>query len=172
MSEAKHRRILKLPKWVMRVFFRNALGFCIPKKSAISITALCVLGEVATILLYLTSPNPAFSVFITIVIILVSALSIILISLAVFGVIVVRKDCFNCQFSFHILEHEKSHLKLNSLDEITVEEETLKQTYGKLIPLLLSKPKMCKGCYFTWRRMYSEATSKFIKENQQRENER
>ena len=150
----------------MRVFFRNALGFCIPKKSAISIGVLCILGETATILLFLSSPNPAFSIFITIMIAIVTALSVTLISLGVFGVIVIRKDCYNCQFAFHILAHENSHLTLNELNEFKVEEDALKKTYSKLVPLLLSNPKLCKGCYFKPRQIYSEATSNYINEKQ------
>jgi hypothetical protein len=57
---------------------------------------------------------------------------------------VIRSDCSGCQFSFHIIAHEQTHLRLNSLDEALVEEETLKQTKHKLIPLLLSNQKYAR----------------------------
>ena len=168
MVENEHNRVLKVPKWVMRVFFRNGLGFCIPKRSAVPIATLCIFGAVPFILLYLIFPNSGFSIFPVAGITVVGAT---LLSLAVFGVIVVRKDCYNCQFAFHILAHEKSHLSLNSIEEVTVEGNALDQTYNKLIPLLLSDPKMCNDCHFKWRRMYSEATSKYIEENNKRKAE-
>ena len=77
------------------------------------------------------------------------------------GIIIIRKECDECQFHFYIIAHEKNHLKLNSLDEEMVEKETLKQTGSKLFPIILSKPKLCKGCAF--RRMkYLEAATKYV----------
>ena len=145
----------------MRLHPKKPHAFCIPKKSVIPIVVLVILVEAAFILFYLKATKPIFLVFALIG----AIIGVTLLSISLFGVIVIRKDCFNCQFAFHILEHEKSHLRLNSLNELAVEQDALKQTYTKLIPLLLSNPKLCKECGFMWRRMYGEATLKFIKEN-------
>ncbi len=83
--------------------------------------------------LYGNFPNPVFAVF-TLVGLIVG---VTLILLSMLGAVFIRKDCYQCRFAFHILAHEQSHLSLNSLDEFAVEESTLKNTYGKLIPLLL-----------------------------------
>jgi len=92
---------------------------------------------------------------------------VILFSLAILSVlptILIRKDCFECQFGFHIIAHERNHLKLRKSEAI-VEEETLKQTGTRLIPILLSDPKICKRCVFLWRRMYCKATFNYLRES-------
>jgi C4-type Zn-finger protein len=77
------------------------------------------------------------------------------------GVIIIRKECDECQFRFYIIAHEKNHLKLNSLDEETVEKETLKQTGSRLFPIILSNPKLCKDCGFRGTK-YLEAATKYV----------
>jgi hypothetical protein len=79
-----------------------------------------------------------------------------------FRVILIRKECYECQLGFHIIEHEKTHLKLNSLDEKLVEIETLKQTASKLFPIILSKPKLCKRCAFRGKRYLVAATENIL----------
>jgi hypothetical protein len=106
-----------------------------------------------------------------------SLLLIMLASLAFFGSflviifvfpIFIRKDCFNCELGFHIIAHERTHLRLNSLDEEQVETETLKETRNRLIPLLLSNQRTCKGCRFRWYKMLSQSTSEYLKEKSAR----
>ena len=77
--------------------------------------------------------------------------------------IFIRKDCFECQFGFHIIAHERNHLILRTSEEIVVEEETLKQTGERLVRILLSNPKMCRGCIFLWRKMYCNAVFNYLK---------
>jgi len=81
--------------------------------------------------------------------------------------IFIRKGCSECQLGFHILAHERNHLLLNSSDEALVEEEALKQTGDKLIPILLSNPKLCKDCVFPLRKIYALATFKYLKEKKE-----
>jgi len=85
--------------------------------------------------------------------------------------IFIRKDCSECQLGFHIIAHERNHLLLNSLDEASVEEETLKQTRDQLIPILLSNPRLCRDCLFPLRKMYSQATFNYLKEKQKEKKE-
>ena len=75
------------------------------------------------------------------------------------GIIIIRKQCYGCQLGFHIIGHEKTHLKLNSLDEDLVDKETLKQTGSKLFPIILSKPKLCKRCAFGGKKYLVAATA-------------
>lgn len=81
-------------------------------------------------------------------------------------VIIIRKECYACQLGFHIIEHEKTHLKLNSLDDDLVDKETLKQTGSKLFPIILSKPTLCKDCGFT-RKKYLVAATAYAEEKKQ-----
>jgi len=132
MEEREHNRVLKVPKWLMQVLRHNAHAFCIPKKSGVMIAILIVFGEAILIWLYLNFFNNFFVVFALVGIFV----GITILYISAFGVIVVRKDCYNCQFAFHILAHEKSHLRLDSRDE-----------------------------------MYSQATSDYIQEKQERESD-
>jgi hypothetical protein len=90
-------------------------------------------------------------------------------ALASMPTIFIRKDCSNCQLSFHILAHERNHLSLNSRDEALVEEEALKETGNKLIPILLSNAKLCNDCVFPLRKIYAQATFNYLKEGASKE---
>jgi hypothetical protein len=75
--------------------------------------------------------------------------------------IAVRKDCFNCQFGFHVIAHEQTHLRLNCRDEDLVEMETWKETGKHLIQLLLSNPRTCKNCRFEYYKLVSNSTYEY-----------
>jgi hypothetical protein len=159
---SEHERISKVPKWLMGILFpgKRAQGFSFTKQSRIVIALVLVLAEVSEAALYTLSRS-------------LSLLIIMLGSLAFFGSLLViisvfpiciRKDCFDCTLGFHVVAHERTHLRLSSLDEEQVETETLKETRNRPMPLLLSNQRICKGCRFRWYRMFSEATSEYLKE--------
>src|SRR4030042_2616431 len=131
--------ILKIPKALM---IRNALAFCIPRRSLIAITVLFAVTEVAFYAFHYFLATPLFSMLIPTMLLGVPLVFVFVLNVS--SAIVIRKDCYECQLGFPIITHEQIHLKLNSLDECRVEEETLKRTGAKLIPILLSNPAMCK----------------------------
>jgi hypothetical protein len=106
--------------------------------------------------------KPLLFVIVTHATMLIAAFSFV--TLAALPSIFIRRDCSKCQLSFHIIAHERSHLLLNSRDEALVEEEALKETGNKLIPILLSNPKMCKHCVFPLRKIYAQATFNYLNE--------
>lgn len=160
-EKSKHERILKIPKWLMQVIRRGAHGYSYPKKSRIGIASVFVMVEVFEAVLYNVSQS-----FIVLLILFGSLVLFgsLLVIMFVFP-IVIRKDCANCKFGFHIIAHERAHLRLNSLDEDKVEAETLRETRNQLIPLLLSNQRACRGCRFKYYKMVSQSTSEYIKEN-------
>ena len=158
-ENSEHERILTIPRWVMQIIRHNAHGYSYNKQSRIVITLAFVMAEVSEAVLYILSQN-----FYLLSILLVSSVLFgsLLVIMFVFP-IVVRKDCSDCEFGFHIIAHERTHLRLNSLDEDKVETETLKETRNRLIPLLLSNQKACKGCRFKYYGMLSQSTSEYLK---------
>ena len=143
---------------------RNALAFCVPRKSFIRIIALLAMGELILYAFYHFLAVPIFNVLIAGILLGFPLLFIL--ALHISSTIVIRKDCYECLLGFHIIAHEQAHLRLNSLNEVFVEEETLKQTGNKLIPILLSNPTMCKRCFFKWRKIYCQATEDYLQKSQ------
>ena len=153
------RLILKIPR---RLWIRKTLAFtfCMAQgRAVLYFLALMVFGSFIVILAYF---GAAFAAIVSMAILWVALL--IGCFACAYGVIVIRKDCFECQFAFHVIAHERAHLLLRASDEIVVEEEALKKTEDRLIPILLSNPEMCRGCLFMWRKMYCQATSNYLKE--------
>jgi len=159
MSKKPEKLILKIPKrlWLLKY----GLAFCAPRNSVILLcVALTFFGCFLFILdFYVKVPLLVIAIHATT---LFAAFSFV--TLAALPSIFIRKDCSKCQLSFHIIAHERSHLLLNSRDEALVEEEALKETGNKLIPILLSNPKLCKDCVFPLRKIYAQATFNYLNE--------
>lgn len=164
---SRSERVIKVSKRLMQFLMpRKALAFCVPK---ISVLNMVVTVAAAILLLAMLLHFLAVPVFVMLVpSVMLGVPLIFMLSLYFSSAIIIRKDCYECQFGFHIIAHERNHLILNSRDEFLVEEETLKQTGGRLVSILLSNPKTCKDCFFAWRRMYSQATSDYLKQEEKK----
>ena len=133
--------------WTMRRL--EVQGICFPQKSVLIAGGLWLFFLVLVLLvLYAFDPSPFIAVPMLIWLTLFGSLLVLVSILHFLRIISIRKECYDCQLGFHIIEHEIAHLKLNSRNEELVEKETLKQTGNKLFPIILSKPKLCKGCAF------------------------
>lgn len=168
LKPRKPKRVIRVSKRLMGFLMpRRALAFCIPKTSAVGASAVAILATMLIVVLYhfLAFPNFVLLIFS----ILLGFPLAFMIALYFSSAVVIRKDCYGCILGFHIIAHERNHLALNSRDEVMVEEETLKQTQDRLIPILLSDPKICKDCFFAWRRMYCRATHDCLSEGQKEE---
>jgi hypothetical protein len=159
-------RILKMPTWIMRRM-RKAQAFCVPQKSILYVSLLFFVPEFTLRILYVFYPHPLLAISMFMGLILLGIPAFLMVIIAAFRIVVIRKQCNECQFRFHIIAHELTHLKLNSLNEKLVEEETLKHTGDRLFPILLSNPKLCKDCVFR-RKMYVDATTEYA-ESKERE---
>ena len=84
--------------------------------------------------------------------------------LTIFPTIFIRKDYFECQLGFYIIDHERNHLLLRESEKI-VEEETLRKNRDRIIPILLSNHKICKDCPFFIRKIFSQATFNYLNAN-------
>ena len=155
--------MLKVPK---RLWPWRALALCVPKRRGITVLLASAFIGISLVILHYYVVMPFFIMLLGVPI--VGALLFVF-ALSISSTILIRKDCYGCQFGFHIVTHERSHLSLNSLDEVLVEEKTVKQTGDRLIPILLSNPKICKDCFFRWRRMYCQATFDYLKRNEEKE---
>lgn len=162
----------KVSGWLLRILYpqAKALGASFPTERVLQWLALFV-GFLVFMFLSIMLSIPFLHL--PHVLILLSLLPIcsgcglVLASICHFlAVVFIRKECFSCPFGFHIIEHEETHLKLNSLDEQLVETETLKQTGRKLFPIILSKPKLCQGCAFR-QKEYFEAATAYVEEKKQ-----
>jgi len=162
LENAKPERlILKIPRWLWKLMQPRGVAFCITRTRAVSLI-FALIGVAFFTVMFACYAYVPFPVRVTTIV-----LWVILFSLAILSVlptIFIRKDCFECQFGFHIISHERNHLKLRKSEAI-VEEETLKQTGTRLIPILLSDLKICKRCVFLWRRMYCKTTFNYLKES-------
>jgi len=151
--------ILKIPKklWILK---SRGLAFCMPRRLAVVFFIVSII-----FIPFIILNHYYFQVSILQWVVDVTAWGIVvsLSTLLFLPTIFIRKDCFECQFSFHIIAHERNHLLLNSSDEITIEEETLKQTRGQLISLFLSEPKMCRDCLLKGRKLYCQATFDYLR---------
>lgn len=158
--------ILKIPKWFWKLLQVKSVAYCVTRMRAISFAVLCVsIGIFGLIFAYHFSA-PLRTVIVPIVI---WAFFFSLSVLWLLPTIFIRRDCFECQFGFHIITHERNHLSLRESEEI-VEEETVKQTGEQLIPILLSDPKLCKNCPFSLRKTYSLATFNYLSDERRRSN--
>jgi len=112
------------------------------------------------------------SFFVTVIETTLWSIVFLLLILLALPTIFIRKDCYECQFGFHIMAHERNHLLLGASDEIVVEGETLKQTEDRLIPIFLSNSKMCNDCLFLGRKMYCQAGFNYLKKKAKEEHSR
>jgi hypothetical protein len=155
-------RILKVPRWLMGILFpwKYAQGFSVPNRSRKLFVLILIMTEASEAVLYVLGRN------LSVLWIMLGSLAFFVSLLVVtfFFPIFIRKDCFNCEFRFHIVAHEQAHLSLDSYDEEQVETETLKETRNRLIPLLLSNQRICKNCRFRWYKMLSQSTSEYLEE--------
>jgi hypothetical protein len=142
---------------------RKALAFCVPRKSLIGITTLFAVTELVFLAFHYFLAMPLLNILIPTI--LLGLPLVFMFALNISSAIVIRKDCYECRLDFHIVAHEQTHLRLNSLDEFRVEEETLKKTAVQLIPILLSNHALCEDCFFRWRKMYCQATSNYLKKS-------
>lgn len=159
MSKKPEKLILKIPKrlWLLK----HGLAFCVPRNSVI---ILFVMLTFVGCFLFLLDFYVRFSLFVIVIHATMLIVAFSFGTLVALPSIFIRKDCFKCQLSFHIIAREQSHLLLNSSDEALVEEEALRETGNKLIPILLSNPKLCKDCVFPLRKIYAQATFNCLKE--------
>jgi hypothetical protein len=88
---------------------RNALAFCIPRRSLIAITVLFAVTEIAFYAFHYFLATPLFSMLIPTILLGVPLVFVFV--LTVSSAIVIRKDCYECQLGFHIITHEQTHLK-------------------------------------------------------------
>jgi hypothetical protein len=146
---------------------RDAQGVSFPQKTVMYVSVLFIVPEAFFIVLHFFYPHPFFAVSMFVGLIFLGIPAIIIWAMFILRVVLIRKDCNNCQFRFHIIAHEMNHLKLNSLDENRVEEETLKQTGERLFPIILSNPELCKDCGFRKKR-YIEAAAKYLIQKQRK----
>ena len=147
----------------MRTIRRDAQGISYPRQSRMLLLLIFVMAEVCESALYVISRNLSLLLIMSASLVFFGSLLVLIFVFPIF----IRKDCYNCELGFHIIAHERTHLRLNSRDEGLVETETLKETRDRLIPLLLANPQMCKGCSFRLRmgsKMYSETISEYLKE--------
>lgn len=159
MSGEPEKLMLKIPKRLW--FLKRGLAFCVPRNSVIILFVMLTFATCFFFLLDFYVKPPLFAIAIH-AIMLVFAFCFVI--LAALPSIFIRKDCSRCQLGFHIVAHERKHLLLNSRDEALVEEEALKETRNKLIPILLSDYKLCKDCVFPLRKIYAQATFNYLKE--------
>lgn len=163
-SRNPERVLLRIPKklWLLK----RGLAFCAPRNSIINLFGILAIAGSCFFMLDFYVKVPFIPIIIHAIAWSIACIFLILLALPT---IFIRKDCFECQLGFHIIAHERNHLLLNSLDEALVEEEALKQTGDKLIPILLSNPELCKDCAFPLRKIYAQATSKYLKEKKKGE---
>ena len=151
--------ILKVPNRLW-LFGQSGPAFCMPRNRAF-IGILVSMSVGFFLMIYHSYVYVPF--FMTIIEATIWSSVFILFILSALPTVFIRKGCFNCQFGFHIVEHERKNLLFKTLKEILVEEETLRHTGGQLIPILLSNPKICRDCPFNWRKMYCQATLNYLK---------
>lgn len=154
-------RILKIPGRILR-HIRRAQGLCIPQKSVLYISILFFVPELFLLTLNTFYPNQGFVMTMLVYLILLGPPLLLFLILHFFKIVIIRKECYECEFRFHIIAHELNHLKFNSLDEELVERETLKQTGSRLFPIILSNPSLCKDCFFR-RKKYREVANEYDK---------
>ena len=162
MENAKPEKlILKVPKWLWKLLPFPSVAFCMTQLRAVLLTLALIgvgfFGAMFAYYVYIPFPTKVIT---TVLWFLLFSFVILLFLPTIF----IRKNCFECQLGFHIIAHERNHLKLRKSEQI-VEEETLKRTGARLIPILLSNPKLCKDCRFWLRKMYCHATLNYLKES-------
>lgn len=156
------RVLLRIPKklWLIK----RGLAFCAPRNTIIILSGILTIAGSCLFMLDLYVNAPFIAIIIHVMAWSIAYIFLILLALPT---IFIRKDCSECQLGFHIIAHERNHLLLNSADEALVEEEALKQTRDKLIPILLSNTELCKDCVFPLRKIYAQATFNYLKEEKQ-----
>lgn len=157
MNAKPEKVIVRIPR---RVWKSRGLAFCMHRKRAFIWLLASILAAFSVVVFSYFVYTP-LEVRIVETILWTALFSMIFLTLL--PAIFIRKDCFGCQFGFHIVAHERNHLLLQTSNEEVVEEETLGETASKLIPILLSNRKICKGCVFSWRKMYCVAAVNYVK---------
>jgi hypothetical protein len=157
-------RIWKKPGWFLRILDPRSkpLGASSPLVRVWMTGISLFVPELFLFTLNAFYPNLIFVITIVAWLIYCGILFALALTMHFLGVIIIRKECDDCQFRFHIIAHEKNHLKLNSLYDDMVERETWKQTGSSLLPLILSNPVLCKDCALG-RKKYRVDLEKYIK---------
>jgi len=155
------KSILKIPKRLWKLMRLPSIAFCcLPRDlKHIIVVVFMVLISLGVLCAILYFDTPLLAKIIG------AAFSLVAFSFVFFLVwptIFIRKDCYECQFGFYIIAHERNHLSLKKSEEI-VEEETLKQNGDRLIPLLIANPRLCKDCRLVYRKMFCQATYGYLK---------
>ena len=144
-------KICTLPKWVKYLIKRQPFAISFPKKFAEAAIAICIIAEVALLTAYFLFSRFSFPfslvVFGSVFLCIFLAITV---SLYAFRVVIIRIDCYECQFGFFIVAHEKNHLifNLTSEGETTVANKTWNENRKLLESLLLKNPKICEKCLF------------------------
>jgi hypothetical protein len=154
-------RIWKIPGWLLR-HFKKAQGLSSPQKTVVYLGLLFSGIEVFLLVLNLFASSFGLAIVTVASVIVLGTILTVSIVMYFFRIIIVRKECHDCQFGFYIVAHEINHLKLNSLDEDMVERETQKQTGSRFFPLILSNPVLCKDRVFR-RKKYRAAAEEYVK---------
>lgn len=164
MSKNKRVRILVFPKWFMHRWPKRPLAFCSVRVTVLGTAGLLIFVEFFLVLIYYLSKG-LFPFFLLSAVALstIGSIFVFFLALYTFKTLVISKDCYNCQFNFHIIAHETTHITRNWFNEMKVEEETLKQTREKLMPLLNSKPELCKYCVFR-KGFYRQELEKYLQQ--------
>ena len=155
-------RLLVFPTWVMhrRPFY--PMAFSSVRFTVLGVTGLLGFSELFLGIMYFISNGCLpFWLLTAIALSTIGSIFVFYLALYVSKTLVISKDCFECQFSFHVIAHETNHIKMNSHSEKKVEEETLKQTRDKLIPLLSATPKFCNYCAFNGK-FYKAEIEKYL----------
>jgi len=123
------------------------LAFSSVRFTVLGVATLLCLAELIIATMYVVSNGVApFWLLTGVALSTVGSFLVFFVALYVFKILVISRDCLNCQFSFYVIAHETNHIRFNSHDEKKVREETLKQTGDRLIPMLHSHVKLCNYC--------------------------
>lgn len=163
-AKVRIRKVDGVTSWIMRRL--KVQGICFPQKSVLYAGVWLFLPLSLLLVLYAFDPSPVVAGTMLSWLTLFGSLFVYVSILHFLRIISIRKECCECQLGFHIIEHEKTHLKLNSRNEELVDKETLKQTGSKLFPIILSKPKLCKDCAFR-RKKYLIAATEYAEDQKE-----
>jgi hypothetical protein len=135
-------RVVMKPGWFLKILYplHKALGASSPGIRVWLTGIFLFAPELILLIFNAFYPNLGLVIVMMAYLIFLGGHFVLAFILHFLGLIIIRKECDQCQFRFYIIAHEKNHLKLNSLDDELVEKETLKQTGSKLFPIILSKP--------------------------------
>ena len=158
-KDSTNERVLILPKWFFRIFYRGASGASYPEQVRKPLLAFLVSAEFLMIVWFVVLPT-VLNLFV--LAFLMAVLGVLFFSIYRYSYFI-RSDCDRCVFGFYIRAHERNHLKLNSRNEVEVEKATLEEQKNELFPILLSNSTLCVYCPMQMRRVYSQAAATYSK---------